>query len=183
VIEVVARALPRACWSDGFPFGLEQVVRLACNAAQRSKLLELLSSNALLRSWWQQYRSGKRTKQPWTVEQNPRTEAFELHVGASTSAGGAAGEPQHSRDEFVEAEVLVGILVAAARAFLKHHFQVSLGSNRTKVIHSSILADLIQRKPNQRYKYLTLDRQRWDRWAVTVFRQPLRKFETAEVGI
>jgi hypothetical protein len=77
--------------------------------------------------------------------------------------------------------VLVGILVAAARALLKRHFQVGLRSERTRVIHSSIPAE--QRKPNQRSKYLTLDRKNWDRWAVSVFQQPLQKFKPAEVGI
>jgi hypothetical protein len=172
---------PSCIWSADFVYESAQVVRLAGDAAQRAKLLELLNTNALLRPWWQQYQSGKRTKQLWTVEQNPRTQDFELHVGARTSAGGAGREPSHSRDERVEAEVLVGILVAAARALLKRHFQVGLRSGRTKVVHSSIPAE--QRKPNQRYQYFMLDRKNWDRWAVSVFRQPLQKFETTEVGI
>jgi len=158
---------PSCIWSDAFVYESVQAVRLAGDAAQRSKLLELLSTNALLRPWWQQYQAGKRTKRPWTVEQNQLTGDHELHITCA-SAGDADGD----RDELTKAEGLVGILVAATRTFLKRHFRVDLRCARTTVAHKDIPADLIREKGNPRYKYLTLDRKHWDRWAVSVFRQP-----------
>jgi hypothetical protein len=102
------------------------------------------------------------------VEHTPLTGDYRLHVNPCASAGDAGGD----RGEFTKAEVMVGILVAAARNFLKRHFRVSLRSARTTVAHKDIPTGLIQEKPKPRYKYLTLDRKHWDRWAVSVFRQP-----------